>query len=189
MSDRRHQGGGDAQPDIITGLAAELEELARTVAQLNASSSEPQPSKAKASPKRSQRPWCWPRMPHEEKAERLAELADWVRDVLFAWPDAPRAILSCWPRHWDVIEELSMLYCAWRTAYTWDGATSSEAAYYLDRLRPSTVERLQIRMRPCSQRHQPDGPPRDDVDIVDRTITELDLLENQSENCRSPSVP
>ena len=176
MTGNRHDGGNDADPEIITGLAAELEELARTVAQLNASSSKPEPSKAKASAERSPRPWCWPRMPHEEKAERLAELADWVRDVLFAWPDAQQAILTCWPRHWDVIEELSMLYCAWRTAYTWDGATSSDAAYYLDRLRPGTVERLQIRMRPCSQHHQPDGPPRDDADTVDRTITELDLL-------------
>jgi len=176
VTGRRRDDGDDAQPEIITGLAAELEELAHTVAQLNASSSEPKPSKVKAPSERSPRPWCWPRMPHEEQADRLAELADWVRDVLFAWPDAQQAILPCWPRHWDVIEELSMLYCAWRTAYTWDDATASDAAHYLDRLRPSTVERLQVRMRPCSQHHQPDGPPRDDADMVDRTVTELDLL-------------
>jgi hypothetical protein len=170
------QSDDDARPEIITDLAAELEELAHTVAQLNTSSGRSQPHGGKPSPASGPRPWCWPRMPHEEKAERLAELADWVRDVLFAWPDAQRAVLGCWPRHWDVVEELSMLYCAWRAAYIWDGATSSDAAYYLDRLRPSTIERLQVRMRPCSQRHQPDGAPRDDTDRVDRTITELSLL-------------
>ncbi|MFC5821840.1 hypothetical protein [Nonomuraea harbinensis] len=175
MTGRRNDGGDDAQPEIITGLAAELEELAHTVAQLNTSPSRSERSSGKP-PGGAPCPWCWPRMPHQEKAERLAELADWVRDVLFAWPDAPRAILSCWPRHWDVIEELSMLYCAWRTAYTWEGATSSDAAHYLDRLRPSTVERLQVRMRPCGQHHQPDGSPRDDAGMVDRTITELSLL-------------
>ncbi|WP_181448726.1 hypothetical protein [Nonomuraea aridisoli] len=41
---------------------------------------------------------------------------------------AQRAILPCWMRHWDVIEELSMLYCCWRTAYLWEEATAGANA-------------------------------------------------------------
>ncbi|HEX4814916.1 MAG TPA: hypothetical protein VFV66_19415 [Nonomuraea sp.] len=122
------------------------------------------------------RPWCWVRMIHAEKADRLAELADWVRDVLFAWPAAQRAILPCWSRHWDVIEELSLLYCAWRTAYLWDGRTDHHACEYLDRWLPNAVDRLAVRLRSCAERHHPDGARRDDAELVDRSIAELRRL-------------
>lgn len=122
------------------------------------------------------RPWCWPRMTHAEKADRLAELGDWVHDVLFAWPAAQRVIPRCWSRHWDVIEELSALYCAWRAAYLWEERTDHHACEYLDRWLPGALDRLAVRLRPCAESHQPDGARRDDAELVDRSIAELRRL-------------
>ncbi|MEU4576130.1 hypothetical protein [Nonomuraea sp. NPDC023979] len=166
----------DEQAALINELANEVEQLAEAVAELHAAAPQQAGSQARAQLEPAPRPWCWPRMPHSEKADRLDELAAWVRDVLFAWPGAQQAILPCWPRHWDVIDELSMLYCAWQTAYLWESRTASDAGYYLDRLLPSMIERAKVRLRPCSQGHHPDGARRDDTDIVQRTIVDLRRL-------------
>ncbi|MEV4179607.1 hypothetical protein [Nonomuraea sp. NPDC049709] len=96
--------------------------------------------------------------------------------MLFAWPAAQRAIAPCWPRHWDVIEELSMLYCAWRTAYLWQERSGHHACEYLDRWPPGALDRLAVRLRPCAEAHQPDGARRDDAELVDRSIAELRRL-------------
>ncbi|HEX4813013.1 MAG TPA: hypothetical protein VFV66_09715 [Nonomuraea sp.] len=65
---------------------------------------------------------------------------------------------------------LSLLYCAWRTAYLWDGRTDHHACEYLDRWLPNAVDRLAVRLRPCAERHHPDGPRRDDAELVDGCV-------------------
>ncbi|MBE1586747.1 hypothetical protein ACFPOI_51305 [Nonomuraea angiospora] len=115
-------------------------------------------------------------MRHGEKADRLAELADWVRDVLLAWPTAQRTIPRCWSRHWEVIEELSMLYCARSTAYLWEERTDHFACEYRDRWLPGALERLDVRLWPCAESHQPNGTRRDNAEPVDRSIAELRRL-------------
>jgi hypothetical protein len=122
------------------------------------------------------RPWSWLRMAHAEKADRLAELGDWLTQVLFVWPSAQRAVLPCWMRHWDVIEDLSMLYCCWKTAYLWEEATASDAAEFLDRWLPGAIARIEIRLRPCGQGHHPDGPRRDDTAVLAPVLDELRWL-------------
>ncbi|PZG09165.1 hypothetical protein [Nonomuraea aridisoli] len=164
--------GGDASAEIIADLAAELEQLAGVVAGLAAA---PPPSKA-AKSEPPPRPWSWLRMSHVDKADRLAELGDWLTQVLFAWPAAQRAILPCWMRHWDVIEELSMLYCCWRTAYLWEEATAGDAAEFLDRWLPGAIARIEVRLRPCGQGHHPDDPRRDDTAALAPVLDELRWL-------------
>ncbi|MFI6541181.1 hypothetical protein ACIBHY_52635 [Nonomuraea sp. NPDC050547] len=68
-----------------------------------------------------------------------------------------------------MIEELSMLCCAWKTAYLWEGAAARDASDYLDRLLPGAIARAAVRLRPCAQTHYPDGARR----LVDRTLAEL----------------
>ncbi|GAA2419884.1 hypothetical protein GCM10010404_92870 [Nonomuraea africana] len=167
--------------EVLAELAAHVESLSAAVAVLQAAQAGPSDEQgggrgAGGKGEDPPSPWCWLRMSHVEKAECLAELADWVRDVLFAWPEAQRAYAPCWARHWDVIEELSMLYLAWRTAYLWKEATSRDVGDYLDRLLPAAIARAVVRLRPCAQGHHPDGARRDDAELVDRTITELRLL-------------
>ncbi|PRX46316.1 hypothetical protein B0I32_1455 [Nonomuraea fuscirosea] len=165
---------GAEQAAIIADLALEVEHLAHTVAgltaaptgRLSASSDLPPPP----------HPWCWPRMPHTKKADRLGELGDWMTQVLFTWPSAQRAVLPCWPRHWDVVEELSMLYCCWRTAYLWEGATAGDTAEYLDRWLPNAIARIEVRLRPCGQGHHPDGKRRDDTATLTPVQDELRWL-------------
>ncbi|MER7369451.1 hypothetical protein [Nonomuraea wenchangensis] len=162
----------DTNAEIIADLAAELEQLAAAVADLTAPSSK----RRRTEPEPPPRPWSWLPMPHTEKADRLAELGDWLTQVLFAWPHAERAILPCWMRHWDVIEELSMLYCCWKTAYLWDEATASDAAQFLDHWLPNAVARIEIRLRPCGQGHHPDRPRRDDAAILAPVLDKLRWL-------------
>lgn len=159
----------DANAEIIADLAAELEQLAAVVAGLSAA-----PPKGKGTAtSEPPRPWCWLRMPHTEKADRLAELGDWLTQVLFTCPATQRAVLPCWMRHWDVIEELSMLYCCWKTAYLWEEATAGDAADYLDRWLPNAIVRIEVRLRPCGQGHHPDKPRRDDTNVLTPVLDEL----------------
>ncbi|MFI7643924.1 hypothetical protein [Nonomuraea sp. NPDC049400] len=162
----------EANAEIIADLAAELEQLAAVVANLAAA---PPPSRRGAQTE-PPRPWCWPRMPHTDKADRLAELGDWLTQVLFAWPSAQRAILPCWMRHWDVIEDLSMLYCCWKTAYMGEEATASDAAEFLDRWLPNAITRIEVRLRPCGQGHHPDKQRRDDSTALAPVLEELRWL-------------
>lgn len=162
--------------EVLTELADHVRHLTIAVATLQKAQSNQKKGRGEAEDEPPPRPWCWLRMSHAEKADRLAELADWVRDVLFAWPDAQRALTPCWSRHWDVIEDLSMLLCAWKTAYLWEGASSREAGDYLDRLLPAAIARALVRLRPCTQTHHPDGSRRDDAGFVDRTLDELHRL-------------
>ncbi|MEV0151892.1 MULTISPECIES: hypothetical protein [unclassified Nonomuraea] len=168
-------GGQDEERgELIAELSAELEQLATTVADLIATQPHNRTSGDRPDPP--PRPWCWLRITHAQKADRLAELGDWLTQVLFIWPAAQRAVLTCWPRHWDVIEELSMLYCAWQTAYLWEERTSSDAAEFLDRWLPNAIARIEVRLRPCGQGHQPDGPRRDDTDTLAPVLDELRWL-------------
>uniref|UniRef100_UPI003F490C8E hypothetical protein n=1 Tax=Nonomuraea sp. CA-252377 TaxID=3240003 RepID=UPI003F490C8E len=164
----------DDPAETIAALAADLEQLSRIVTSLTTTTSTTPSATPQLEPP--PRPWCWPKMPHPRKADRLGELGDWLTQVLFGWPAAQRAIQPCWPRHWDVIEEISMLYCTWKTAYLWEGATASDAAEYLDRWLPNALDRIEIRLRPCGQTHQPDGPRRDDTAILAAVQDELRWL-------------
>ncbi|WP_157255089.1 hypothetical protein [Nonomuraea typhae] len=166
-----------ANGEVLAELAVQVERLASAVAELQGERGRRGGGRGGgAGESEPPRPWCWLRMDHAAKADHLAELADWVREVLFAWPEAQRAFLPCWTRHWDVIEELSALYGAWKTAYLWEGASSRDASEYLDRWLPGAIARASVRLRPCAQSHHPDGERRDDAKLVDRSLTDLRRL-------------
>ncbi|MFI6485857.1 hypothetical protein ACIBH1_48695 [Nonomuraea sp. NPDC050663] len=182
-AEARGDAGQEGMLQLVLALADQMRELTATVADLQATqASRPSPGAGQAGAAGSgrrepePRPWCWLRMSHTDKAERLSELADWVREVLMAWPAAQRAYTPCWSWHWDVVEDLSMLYLAWQTAYLWPGAGVREVADFLDRLLPSALVRASDRLKPCTHGHQPDGERRDDADLVDQAVNGLRRL-------------
>ncbi|GAA3168778.1 hypothetical protein GCM10020001_113570 [Nonomuraea salmonea] len=123
------------------------------------------------------RPWCWPKMPHRRKADKLGELGDWLTQVLFGWPAAQRAIAPpAGPATGTSPKSSACSTAPGKTAYLWEGASANDACEYLDRWLPNALERIEIRLRPCGQGHQPDGPRRDDSTVVALVQEELRWL-------------
>ncbi|GIH97858.1 hypothetical protein ACFFMN_27985 [Planobispora siamensis] len=57
-------------------------------------------------------------IPAEHRADALAELVDWVRDVLFVgWPHAQTLLECCWPYHPEIVNALLWLRAAYHAAY------------------------------------------------------------------------
>ncbi|MGW3352871.1 hypothetical protein ACWDA3_57090 [Nonomuraea rubra] len=77
----------DDQSEIITALAADLEQLSGMVTSLTTTTSTARSATPQLEPP--PKPWCWPKLPHARKADRLGELGDWLTQVLFGWPSRP----------------------------------------------------------------------------------------------------
>jgi hypothetical protein len=79
-------------------------------------------------------PWCWITMSPGEQADRVLELARWVRDVLRGrYPGRTESIRACWPEHPTVLEELGWLYGEWRMAYLDEDGTHRHVGEWHDR--------------------------------------------------------
>ncbi|MFI6802986.1 hypothetical protein [Streptosporangium canum] len=148
----------------LGALVGQVEELAATLEGMkSASSPDPKP-----------RPWCWSTMTYAERAERLAELADWVTEVLYLRPEATLAIPGCWSYHHDIVDDLSALYCGWQTAYLWSGGRATDALDYLTRALPAVLSRVSSQHKACNEQrgHQTPPRPRDDSRMVDARIAQ-----------------
>lgn len=85
--------------------------------------------------------WSWLSTDDPESARViLADLADWVHEVWFAWPDAHLPV--CWMQHPDVVETLWALRNLWG-AHERRGGTWAQRVDWIERYRPAAAKRLQ----------------------------------------------
>jgi len=99
--------------------------------------------------------WNWSAMTADEAASAWAELVTWRREMFrVRWPNSFQYIANaCWYRHPDVVELLSGLYLSWRLAFTDEDTTPARAADWLDRTRPSLVQRIKEILDNCKSGH------------------------------------
>ncbi|GGK99421.1 hypothetical protein Ppa06_67340 [Planomonospora parontospora subsp. parontospora] len=155
--------------DLLAALVGQVNELAETLEGIKRrDSSEPKP-----------RPWCWTTMTYAERAERLAELADWVTEVLYLRPEVPLAVPICWSFHPDIVDDLSALYCGWQTAYLWSGGRATDALDYLTRALPAVLRRISSQHKACASNHQPPSRVRDDSRAVAARVQQFQQLAAQ----------
>ena len=70
-------------------------------------------------------PLCWPALEAQERRDQLTELTCWIGWLSDCYSLDHRIVPPCWPEHGALLEELSALWTAWRTAYA---STSSGSA-------------------------------------------------------------
>jgi hypothetical protein len=63
-------------------------------------------------------PICWPVYNDEDEQKMLAEVTEWVDWTRWRFALDHRTIPDCWMQHGPLIEELSALCTAWKTAYS-----------------------------------------------------------------------
>jgi hypothetical protein len=86
----------------------------------------------------------------------LSKLHAWVAGIYLAYSDA-RSLPGCWMWHPDIVEELLWLHLAWLAAHSPD-APSSAVGDWHDRQRPGVVRRVNGYASACSLgAHRPGG--------------------------------
>ena len=73
-------------------------------------------------------PLCWLALDDQERATHLRALGQWIGWLGDCYCLDHRIIPPCWEKHGALLEELSALWTAWRTAY----ATTSSGNAPLD---------------------------------------------------------
>ena len=63
-------------------------------------------------------PICWVLLEAAHEAAALHELDTWVTWLAERYRLDHRTLPGCWPKHGDLVEELSALYTAWQNAFT-----------------------------------------------------------------------
>ncbi|MFI8992150.1 hypothetical protein ACIG63_45695 [Streptomyces antimycoticus] len=107
--------------------------------------------------------WVWTTMDQEAAAKAWEELVTWRRKTLRArFPTTWQATARpCWYRHPEVVEELSVLYLTWHSAYLDPEAPPRRAADWIDRL-PMVRDRLKKLLERCQRSHAEQwGDPMD----------------------------
>ncbi|WP_086708903.1 hypothetical protein [Streptomyces antimycoticus] len=120
--------------------------------------------------------WVWALMDREAAASAWAVLVKWRREVLCerfpgTWESTAR---PCWYQHPEVVEELSVLYLTWHSAYLDPEAPPKRQADWLDRL-PTVRDRFKKLLDPCQQKHR--GPWGDPMDLAYATPRDHDEAE------------
>jgi hypothetical protein len=97
--------------------------------------------------------WFWLRMTDQTRAEKFAELFDWVETVLRTqYPDyLADHIRSCWPNHPEARWELAWLYQQWSLTYLSKRPAPRDAADWHDRWAPGVLRRLSAAMNKCER--------------------------------------
>jgi hypothetical protein len=163
-------GGRDrvTEPDLITALAAQLEELRGQLArytgetgQLRARLEEDsgqvmmlrleikklgekiEAAIARRDAGEPQAPY-WPGLGQEEYAAGLAELRTWVERVArVQWPGYMAKLAPCWVNHPEAVWELSNLMTEWARIYGDPGNRSlQDALWFFERWLPGTLGRI-----------------------------------------------
>jgi hypothetical protein len=135
----------------VTRLAAQVRELAETVARKNAR------AEKVAAPS-----WLASPSDVDSVAALLDGLLKWMTTVYLRYSDAVAALPACWLWHPEVVEELVWLMHAWIAAYDDEGASALAAGDWHDRYRPGVVRRIKVAAGTCSlESHaDPHGGPR-----------------------------
>ncbi|GAB3278464.1 hypothetical protein GCM10027589_04630 [Actinocorallia lasiicapitis] len=104
--------------------------------------------------------WSWLTMDAATREQRLAELADWVTEVLqVEYADyTVNIIRTCWPEHRAVVWELSSLYVEWQAAFVHEERGSRDAMDWLDRWLPGVLSRIKDVLHQCSHGRGPSVP-------------------------------
>jgi hypothetical protein len=76
------------------------------------------------------RPVAWATLDVDEAAQAWADLDPWVRWLVRRYLIDAREIPPCWPRHGDVVEELSALRTAHQAAFDPSGAPTGPADWH-----------------------------------------------------------
>jgi len=163
----------------VAGLAREVEQLRRTVAEHDALrerhdslaglvarlaetiATAPGTNPAAAAPSWLDHPAEHGRPVEASKAAHAAEdllstLCRWVGGIYLRYTDA-RSLPGCWMWHPDIVEELLWLHLAWLAAHSPD-APSSAVGDWHDRQRPGVVRRISGYATACSLgAHRPGG--------------------------------
>jgi len=93
----------------------------------------------------------WLGLDDETRADQVAELGDWVEQVLRRqYPAYARVIASCWPDHPEALAELGNLRAEWRLIYERDHPWLDGALNWHDRWLPGVLHRLRLVMENCS---------------------------------------
>lgn len=161
---------GFARADAVAGLARDVHDLHRAVAQLQALPGQVDALTGRADevgrlvgelseavqaltrrPKAVPAP-SWLLLPDDPAiVERmLGGLCSWLHAIFLRYPDGVAALPECWLRHPDVVEELLWLMHAWCAAYQGPAASVQLAGDWHDRQRPGVVRRLLRSAGSCS---------------------------------------
>jgi hypothetical protein len=139
--------------DRLAGLVARLAETIATAPGTNPA--------AAAAPSWLDHPAEHGRPVEASKAARAAEdlltkLHAWVAGIYLAYSDA-RSLPGCWMWHPDIVEELLWLHLAWLAAHSPDAPNSAVGDWH-DRQRPGVVRRVNGYASACSLgAHRPGG--------------------------------
>lgn len=95
----------------------------------------------------------WPDLDKDERAQRWDELLEWLNNVLLPRrSDLGRALSPCWYQHPEVVDELTMLYATWHSAYRNPRSTPTAVAEWLDRWFPNSRRRIDAELKECRRR-------------------------------------
>jgi hypothetical protein len=161
------------EPDPVTALAAQLEELRRQLAlytgetghlrarmerdagqvlmlmlktkQLGEQLDEATARRQAADPPAP----CWVGLREEERAARLAEVRAWVERVArVQWPGYMGRLPPCWANHGEAVWELSNLMTEWARVYgDPENRPLPDALAFFDRWLPGALTRLAAAIR------------------------------------------
>jgi len=139
----------------------------------------------------------------DERAHRLTELAEWLRDVVYpGWPWVQERLRPCWILHPGIVNDVLYLRAAYTAAYEDPAGRAHHAADWRRWLIEVTLD-VEETTRSCPQpgsgewdpaRHSVALPPRDDTDVVaiaDRTrlLAQIHtLLEQADQPGRDPML-
>ena len=85
----------------------------------------------------------------DEYRDKLAELAEWVSNVLLPNYDVP-GLRPCWPNHMQAVWELSTLQAEWERIYVRKNPLLAAALVWHDRWLPGVLRRLGPVMKDCT---------------------------------------
>jgi hypothetical protein len=99
----------------------------------------------------------WLEYSDDEYAEALAELAEWVSNVLVPNYDTS-GLKACWANHPPVVWELSTLRAEWERIYNRKSPLLAAALTWLDRWLPGAMRRVAAVTKDCTAERCTKGP-------------------------------
>lgn len=98
-------------------------------------------------------PWCWRGIDDETAAQLWRDLSEWVAWLRGRYPIAEQ-LPTCWPRHPELIEELTALRAFWNAGYLDPAAHPSGACDFHDRWLPGMLNRIKTWGIHCGNEHR-----------------------------------
>ena len=105
---------------------------------------------------------AWHELTADEAAAVRADLASWVREVLFPlYPSARESVRDCWDKHPDAVTELSACWLEFRRIFAPAAPPGpgkpairrpslADTLVYLDRWLPGTLRRVKMITEKCT---------------------------------------